>query len=206
MKLKPWFFLLIAALVGAAAGFGGLWMLKPGYAFQGSLIEPPVAAQEFSLRDQYGQPFSLSEQRGKIVLLFFGYTHCPDICPATLAKYNQIVQRLGSQADQVRFVMITADPARDTADQLKAYLDRFNPDFIGLWGPEQILRVVYQNYWVFVEKEQDPANLSPEYLVTHSSQVFLIDPEGNLRLLYPPEIEAEAVAQDLAYLIRTSTR
>jgi len=207
MKTKYILLLIISAMVGLSLGYLGLSLPKLGYSFKGSLIEPPIPAKDFSLQDQHGQPFTLSEQSGKIVLLFFGYTSCPDVCPATLGKYKQIAALLGNQADQVEFVMITADPERDTAAQLENYLSGFNPDFIGLRGPREILRVVYTSYFVAVEKEKkEEDDQTPGYLVAHTSRVFLIDPAGDLRLTYPPEIGAEAMAQDILYLLKTLSR
>lgn len=207
MKTKYIFLLIISVIVGASLGYFGLSLPKQGYTFTGSLIEPPIEAKDFSLLDQHGQPFTLSEQRGKVVLLFFGYTNCPDVCPATLVKYRRITTLLGDQASQVRFVMVTADPERDTAAQLDNYLGGFNPDFIGLRGPEEILRVIYGSYYVAVEKEKKEADdQTPGYLVAHTSRVFLIDPEGNLHLTYPAEIGPEAMAQDIVYLLKISSK
>ncbi|GAB4577346.1 MAG: SCO family protein [Anaerolineales bacterium] len=214
MKTKSILLLVVSALVGLSLGYFGLSLPKLGYTFHGSLIEPPIPAIDFSLLDQDGQTFTLSEQRGKVVLLFFGYTSCPDVCPATLGKYKQIAQQLGEQAEQVRFVMVTTNPERDTTAQLATYLGEFNPAFIGLRGPEEILQIVYQSYWVSVEKETEddeipgddetPGYDTSGYTVAHASQVYLIDPAGNLRLFYWPEIGAEAMAQDIGYLLKTA--
>lgn len=203
MKTKSISLLFLAAIVAFSLGYLSRFLPRPGYAFKGALIDPPIPAREFSLLDQHGQAFTLSEQRGKVVLLFFGYTSCPDVCPATLGKYKQIAMLLGDQAAQVDFVMITADPERDTPARLKNFLGGFNPAFIGLHGPEPILRVVYTSYFVAVEREEKEADdPTAGYLVAHTSRVFLIDPDGDLRLTYPPEVSAKAMAQDIGYLLR----
>ena len=203
MKTKLILLLVLSAVIGLSLGYLSQFLPRPGYVFKGALIEPPIPAKEFSLLDQHGQTFTLGEQRGKVVLLFFGYTSCPDVCPATLGKYKQIATLLGDQAVQVEFVMITADPERDTAERLKNYLGGFNPAFIGLHGPEPILRVVYSSYFVAVERqEKEAVDPTAGYLVAHTSRVFLIDQGGNLRLTYPPEIGAEAMAQDIGYLLK----
>lgn len=206
MKKKRIIWFIAATIVGLSLGYLGVSLPDFGYTFKGALIEPPVAAQSFSLFDQHGEPFTLEEQRGKVVLLFFGYTNCPDVCPATLGKYKQIAALLGEDAQSVRFIMITADPRRDTPDKLGSYVTAFNPDFIGLWGPEHILEAVYANYWVGVEEEPVEDEHSTDYLVAHTSRVFLVDPEGMLRLTYPGEIGAEAMADDIAQILKTSGR
>jgi len=187
--------------------FGGviLAMIVVGYivltmpaVYQGSLIDPPLPAEDFSLRDQFGQTFTLSEQKGKIVMIFFGYTSCPDVCPTTMADFKRIYELLGDKAKEVKFVMITADPERDTPQLMGNYVNAFQPDFIGLSGSPEELQEIYNAYGVFVEKEETD---SSNYLVSHTSRVYVIDRDGSLRLTFPYGLGARAMEKDLSNLL-----
>ncbi|UCD43495.1 MAG: SCO family protein, partial [Chloroflexota bacterium] len=120
-----------ALLIGLIAVFVILGPTRP-YTFQGSLIDPPVAAPSFELTDVDGHRVQLSDLDGQVVIMFFGYTSCPDICPVTLSDFLKIRSRLGTQADEVSFVFVTVDPERDTPERMKKYLTNFDPDIIGL--------------------------------------------------------------------------
>jgi len=170
------------------------------YKFRGSVIDPPVAATDFSLKDQNGQTFQISEQRGKPVLLFFGYTSCPDVCPTTLAQFKQTRARLGTLADRVRFVFITVDPQRDTPDKMSKYLNVFDPAIVGLGGTEADLQPVWKAYGVY--RQIQPGSSATGYLVDHSARVYLIDAQGNLRVTYAFGAQADDMAQDVRYLLR----
>lgn len=175
---------------------GVLWVvpaIRP-YKFQGSPVNPPFQANDFTLTDQNGKPFQLNEQRGKVVLLFFGYTHCPDICPMTLNNFTQVKQALGTKADRVDFVFITVDPARDTQQVIKSYLNHFDPSFYGLSGTEEQLSPVWKAYGVY----QLPAGAED---INHSDQVYTIDPSGKVRLIYSYGITPQAMAEDLRQLL-----
>ena len=171
------------------------------HTYQGVLIDPPARAADFTLTDQNGNPFQLSEQRGKIVLLLFGYTNCPDVCPITLAEFKKIKAALGDQADSVRFVLITTDPERDTRERMQTYLAAFDPDFIGLTGETSALEAIWKSYGVFVESEAD--HHSADYTVDHSARTYLIDLQGNWRLNYPFGMETEKISQDILQLLQT---
>jgi len=213
MKNKYLLLLLATAVFGVGLGYLGNRLENRIYAFHGSLLEPPIPAGSVSLTDQHGRTFDLDEQRGKVVMMFFGYTSCPDVCPATLARFKQIAALLDDRLDRVRFVMITVDPERDTVEKLDAYLSAFHPDFIGLRGSEAELNAVYKRYWIYVEAEQHAHTDEPEareepgtpgYLVAHTPIILLIDPEGNLRLTYSSDMDAEFIAEDIAYLLDAS--
>ena len=117
--------------------------------FRGNALDSPVAAPDFALTDQHGQPFRLSEQRGNVVILFFGYASCPDVCPTTLGMWRRVQTELGDDAQRVRFVFVTVDPERDTQERLREHLTIFSPDFIGLTGTPADLEPVYQAYGVY---------------------------------------------------------
>ncbi|RPI23873.1 MAG: SCO family protein, partial [Chloroflexota bacterium] len=138
MKLRSYFLVGVITALVLVVGIGAYLKLKP-YRYQGSLIEPPLAAADIRLTDQDGQPFTLSEQvdaggRRKVAVIFFGYTHCPDVCPTTLAEFNKIKSQLGDQSGRVSFIFVTVDPQRDTPEQLRTHLANFDPTFVGLTG------------------------------------------------------------------------
>jgi protein SCO1/2 len=166
------------------------------------LIDPPIPVDDFTLQRPDGQSFTLSDQQGKVVLIFFGYTSCPDVCPTTLADFKQIRARLGDAAGNVQFVFITVDPERDTPERIGQYVTTFHPAFIGLTGSQAELESVYAGFGVFVEKEDTGS--SAGYLVSHTSRVYVIDQDGKLSLTFPFGMEAEAMAEDIAHLVKSS--
>jgi protein SCO1/2 len=189
----------IAILVGLIAVVGAFFLTGP-YAYQGSLIDPPVQAKDFSLIDQNGGTFRLSDQQGKVLMIFFGYTNCPDECPATLAEFKGLISQLGDAAQQVRFVFITVDPERDTQERLQEYLGNFDPSIIGLTGNLTDLKKVWNDYGIYQEEilSEDTSN----YSVGHTNRIYAIDVHGNLRLTYPFGIDQDKILQDLVHLSR----
>jgi len=136
------------------------------------------AAPPFSLTDQDGKPFSLIGQRGKAVVLFFGYTHCPDVCPTTLAAIARAYRSLGSPAS-LQVVFVTVDPKRDTPTAMRTYVSTFDPHFLGLTGDEPALDQVYKEYGIY--RAIDPGGSTAlGYTVSHSAVVFLIDRDGSI--------------------------
>lgn len=174
-------------------------VLADDYTYQGSLIEPPVPAADFELIDQHGDTFRLSDQNGKVVLIFFGYTHCPDVCPVTLSEFKQISERLEEKTEQVEFVFITVDPERDTGEVLGKYMANFNPSFAGLTGDGDELEKIYRSYGVYRAKQETDS--AAGYLVDHTARVYAIDKQGNWRLTYPFGMETEKLYQDVSHLI-----
>ena len=168
---------------------------------RGSVIEPPQPAADFVLTDQHGQTFRLSDQRGHVVNLFFGYTHCPDVCPTTLAMWRQVELKLGADAEKVRFVFISVDPERDTPERLQEHLALFSPRLIGLTGDPAQLEPIYAAYHVFHEKVPAPES-ALGYTVSHSSSVYVIDREGRWRMTYRFDAVADDVVHDLRELLR----
>lgn len=170
-----------------------------GTHFTGQVLSPAKAAPDFTLSDQHGEPFTLSQQRGNVVLLYFGYTHCPDICPATLSVFRSVVDSLGTDAQHVRVVFVTVDPERDSASYLKDYLAQFRPDFIGLTGTLDQLNPVYQAYGI--ERQKIPAAGPLGYTMTHTSSFDVIDQQGNWRLVHNFGDSDTDIAADIRQLL-----
>lgn len=198
MKYRDYALFGIALLLGLVALFATR-VLGLSYTFKGSLIDPPLPAEDFTLKDQHGQTFHLGGHRGEVVLIFFGYTHCPDVCPVTLADFRQIKEQLGDKADRVKFVFVTVDPERDTPERIAQHLANFDPDFIGLTGEPEELRAVWDAYGVYADKSE--AGSASGYLVDHTARVYVVDGSGNLRLTYAFGTENQAMAQDVDHLV-----
>jgi len=201
MSSRKTYFLFALVLLLLLAALGFMALRGSSYEFQGSLMQNPQPARDFTLTDQTGQPFTLSDQRGKVVVLFFGYTHCPDVCPTTLAEMRSVRRDLGALADQVVFVFITVDPERDTPEVLADFVTLFDSSFYGLSGSPNTLAQVYNAYGVYVQK-QESDNSALGYLVDHTGRLFVVDRAGNFRLTFPFGFERERIVQDLTYLIQ----
>jgi protein SCO1 len=156
-------------------------------AFHGSVIDPPMPAPDFTLTNQASEKISLSDLKGKYILLFFGYTNCPDECPATMGVLKQVYSQLKDQADKIQVVFVTTDPAHDTPQALDEFLNRIDPSFIGLTGTKTELQPIWANYGVTVLDEG----------TTHSLRIYLIDPQGNITLTYPTASVSEDITADL---------
>jgi protein SCO1/2 len=156
---------------------------------------------EFSLPGTSGQAVRLSDFRGQVVLLFFGYTYCPDACPLTVAKVTQAMTLLGQQRQQVRFVFITTDAERDTPERLREWLGGFDPEFVGLRGSDAELAAVDKRYGVFHVK-LPPESSAEAYQVNHTSRLFLIDQDGTVRYLFTPDQPAESIVEGVRLLLR----
>jgi len=177
----------------------GFLFRKDSVQLNGSLIQPATNADDFQLTDQNGKAYRLSAQRGKLILLFFGYTHCPDVCPMTLAQFRDIKTTLGSQAEQVEFVFVTVDPEQDSTNRMKEYVDAFDPQIIGLTGTQSKLETVWKDYGVYQEKNS--GNNGSSNTVDHSTRTYLIDKEGKLLLTYPSGFETDKIIQDIQNLL-----
>jgi protein SCO1/2 len=159
-------------------------------------------ARDFRLTDQHGKPRSLQEFRGKVVVVFFGYTQCPDVCPTTLTEIAEVRRMLGPDADKLQGIFITVDPERDTPEVLKAYMANFDPSFLALHGtPEQIAEVA-KDFKVYYKKVEGKTPGS--YTMDHSAASFVYDPSGKLRLYTRYGTGAQALADDVRLLLKTA--
>ena len=154
--------------------------------------------KSLALTDHTGRPRTLADFRGKAVVLFFGFTHCPDVCPTTLADVSQALKQLGSDAQRVQVLLVTVDPERDTPEALAKYVTAFDPRFLGLYGDEAATRRAAQEFKIYYEKRKT----GDSYSVDHSGQSYVIDPQGRLRLLVRPERIASDLPEDLRTLLK----
>jgi protein SCO1/2 len=167
--------------------------------FEGNDISGTHLGRDLDMIDTTGQRRTLADYRGKALLVFFGYTQCPDVCPTAMAQAAQVMQLLGDQARDVRVIMISVDPARDTPDILGAYVQAFDPSFIGLTGTPEQLDKTARSFKAFYAKEPGP---SPEhYAMNHSSAFYLLDREGEARALLGPSLTPEDMAHDVKLLM-----
>jgi len=197
----------------AAIGLAGCDRLRPP-TFHGATLEPPAPAPTLRLpiaaavRDTLAAPpgpartFDLARataDSGRTALVFFGYTHCPDVCPTTLADWTRVKRLLGPDAARARFVFVTVDPERDTPTVVGRYVAQFDTSFVGLAGSRAAVDSVQRAWGVasFRDGGSDSA-----YTVAHPAQVFAVDPEGRLRLTYSLGARPDDVAADLRHLLR----
>jgi protein SCO1/2 len=187
-------YLLLAAVVAA----GALWRLGDLRAHRGTetvTVAPVSVGGPFSLVDQNGIRRSDTEFRGKYMLVFFGYTYCPDVCPTTLAVMGAALDKMGTQADRIVPIFISVDPARDTPEVLKAYLSAFGPKFIGLTGNEEDVAAAAKAYRVYYQAHKEQGD---NYAVDHSGVVYLMDKKGGFLANYSLDASPERMAADLA--------
>jgi protein SCO1 len=190
-----------AGLVASLAALGAIifvW-LGAGQNFHGTRVDPPYAAGDFTLQSDQGT-VNLSAYRGKVVLLYFGYTFCPDICPASLSKVARAYQLLGKDASRLQTIFISVDPERDTIEKLGPYARTFNPTFIGATGSADEIAAVAKQYGVFYQKRA--VTTAAGYLVDHTAVVWVIDMEGKLHLEWPYDMTGADMAADLKLLLR----
>src|SRR4051794_26621987 len=152
------------------------------------------------LTDHNGKPRHLEDFRGKAVVVFFGFTHCPDVCPTTLAEMAQVVKQLGADGERLQLLFITVDPERDTREALAKYVTAFDPRFLGLYGDLDATRRVAKDFKIYFEKRKT----GDTYSIDHSAQSYVIDPQGRLRLLVRHDRISADLPDDLRVLLRES--
>jgi protein SCO1/2 len=155
--------------------------------------------RSLALEDHTGTPRTLADYQGKAVVVFFGYTHCPDVCPTTLAEMKTVLARLGEDAKRVQVLFVTVDPERDTREVLAAYVPAFDPSFVGLRGDAEATARVAKDFKVYYQKVAGTQGGS--YTVDHSAGTYVFDPQGRLRLYVRYGANPEDLASDLKQLI-----
>lgn len=197
--MKNSFFWFLILSIASVAIIFGLIIEKP-HTFRGSVIEPAVQAPNFSLESSQGGEYNLQNKSGKFVLIFFGYTFCPDVCPTTLYEMREIKDRLKDKSEKIDFVFITVDPERDTQEQLSRYLDSFDQSFYGLTGSLEQLETVWKEYGVYREIQETDSPIG--YLVDHTTRQYLVNSQGKLEITYLYETPIDDIVADLNYLIK----
>ena len=191
-------FVILATVIAA----GALWRLGDLLAQRGTQtisVEKVVLGGPFALTDQDGAPRTDADFRGKYMLVFVGYTFCPDVCPTTLAVMSAALDKMGAGADRIVPVFISVDPSRDTPQVLKAYLSAFGPRFVGLTGSEEEIAATTKAYRVYVQAHKDQGE---SYTVDHSGVVYLMDRSGAFLANYsldasPDELAAQLTKQTI---------
>jgi protein SCO1 len=171
--------------------------------FAGAELPEPQTVPDFTLTAAGNTPVSLSDFRGQYVFIYYGYTFCPDFCPATLAKLARVRDSLGDDAGRMQVVMVTVDPERDTPEALAEYVGLFDPTFVGLSGTTDEIDAAGRPFGIFYQKNEGSA--ATGYLVDHSTRTYLIDPEGKARVAYPHDAAVEDIVADLRWLIEKET-
>jgi protein SCO1/2 len=166
--------LLLAAVLSAGCD-------KPVSAPKFALTDVTGAdfGRQLALTDQNGQPRTLADFRGKVVVIFFGFTHCPDVCPTALAELAQVAKDLGKDADRMQVLFVTVDPERDTPAVLRQYVPAFNPSFLGLYGDAEATARAAKEFKIFYNKQPLSGG---DYSVDHSAGIYVLDKTGRLRL------------------------
>ena len=179
--------------------FSGELRIGP-YTFHGTTFESAEPMGEFTLTDHNGNQASLSDFRGKVVLLYFGYTFCPDVCPTTMNELAIAMEKLSQKdREQVQVLMVSVDPQRDTPEALANYLAHFDPTFLGLTGTEEEIAAAAGSFGIFYEKHDGTVNTG--YLVDHTASVAALNKEGALRVLYSFNTPGKDIAADLRRLV-----
>jgi len=171
---------------------------KPA-SFQATDITGASFAQDFSLTDHTGKPSSLADFQGKLVVVFFGFVNCPDVCPGTMIDMKGAMEELGEQADQVQVIFITVDPERDSQELLAQYVPAFDKRFLGLRGTVEQTKTVAREFKVFFSKV--PGTTEDNYTVEHTAASYVFDPSGKVRLMIRNGVGAKTIAADLKQLL-----
>ena len=194
MKIKTLFMTLLAGMLVACQ------QTAPTATFHATDITGASFGRDFELTDHNGQTRRLTDFQGKVVALFFGYTHCPDVCPTTLSNFALVMKTLGADANKVQVLFVTLDPERDTLELLKHYVPAFNPTFLGLRPNAGQLKALANEYKVVYQKTL--GNDLAEYGIDHSTNTYVYDQQGRLRLLMPYASGVDTIVHDLKVLLR----
>ena len=191
-------FVLTLAAVGALA-LSGCERAAPPHRFNAIDLTGASYAQGFNLPDFNGRPRTLADFKGKVTVVFFGYTQCPDACPTTMAELSGILKTLGPDAKRVQVVFITVDPSRDTPSLLKNYVTNFRPDFLALRGDDAQTQQIIKDFKLVVEKV--PGKTPDSYTIDHTAGTFIYDPQGRIRLFASQSLDPQLLQADLQALL-----
>lgn len=170
------------------------------HSWNGTAFAAPDPAPAFTgLSFDSGEPADLTRYEGKVVVVFFGYTSCPDVCPLTLSRVARAIEGLGDRGDEVQVLMVSVDPARDTLDVLGEYLRNFDERFVGVGGDMASVANMAASYGVFFEAQ--PPDDDGFYEVDHTSTLLGIDRQGNLKVIWNPDVEADPLRSDIEELL-----
>ena len=189
--------LLLAAL--GALALAGCDRAAPPHHFNSIDLTGAKYAQGLSLPDFDGKPRTLADFKGKVTVVFFGYTQCPDACPTTMAELSGILKTLGPDAARVQVVFVSVDPSRDTPALLKNYVTNFSPDFIALRGDEAQTQQVIKDFKLIVQKV--PGKTPDSYTIDHTAGSYVFDPEGRIRLFASQSLEPALLTDDIKALL-----
>lgn len=201
MRLPRQTFLGLSLLVGTAFVGLGCKQSETQQAFQSTDVFGANFAKDFQLTDHQGQQRKLADYKGKVVVLFFGYIHCPDICPTTLSDLASVMERLGPDANKVQVLFVTLDPERDKPEILAKFVPSFNPGFIGLYGTADEIAKTAKEYKLVYNKQ--PGKRPSNYTLDHSAGTYIYDPAGNLRLYASYGQAVDALVSDIRILLKT---
>jgi protein SCO1/2 len=191
----------VAVLLAAALCAGGCDRLfgPPKSPFKGIDVSGGAMGGDIRLNDHHGRARTLADFRGKLVVVSFGFTHCPDVCPTTLADIASAMKLLGARASEVQVLFVTVDPRRDTPQLLSQYVPAFDASFLGMHGDNAAIEKVKKDFHVYAQER--PGKTPESYSVDHSAQVFAIDRQGRVRLIFAPNTPPSSMAADLAVLL-----
>ena len=190
---------ILLAMVLVAAGCKPTEPVEPIEPFQSTDVTGANFAKDFQLLDHLGNKRSLADFKGKVVALFFGYIHCPDICPTTLTELSSVMGHLGNEANRVQVLFVTLDPARDTPEILAKFVPSFNPNFIGLYGTPDVITETAKEYKLVFTKQ--PSKTSNNYTLDHSAGTYIYDATGKLRLYASYGQGVDALVADIKTLL-----
>jgi len=196
-KKKQKYFVLITVIL--IASVLGMWLANHRMKNLSSLPILADIGTDFKLTAAGNARVRLQDYRNQIVIVFFGYTSCPDVCPTSLYTLKHVMNKLGKDSEQVQVFMITVDPERDSAERLREYTQHFHPDFIGLTGTLNEITKVAKTY--LTEFRKEPPTPDGNYQVTHSAFFYLLDKQGQVRALHDPTSTPEKIAADVYSLL-----
>lgn len=198
--MSEWLPIALARALGAALlGLSLCACVPSGPTFKNTDVTGADCCRDFSLTDHNGKTRTLADFRGKAVVVFFGYTQCPDVCPTTMAEMKSVLQQLGADAKRVQVLFISVDPERDTRELLSNYLPAFDPSFLGLYGDMETTAKTAKEFRIFYQKQ--PGSTPSSYTVDHTAGSYVFDPQGRVRL-FVRHGQAENLVADLRALLK----